>query len=45
LLWNSVKDILEVAGYDVAAIEQEFITENGSNTSNVQRVSEVANLR
>jgi hypothetical protein len=25
MLWKAVKDILEIAGYDVAAVEQELI--------------------
>ena len=43
LLWNSVKDILEVTGYDIATIAQEFITDNDNKTKVVQRLSEVAN--
>ena len=45
LLWNSIKDILEVAGYNIATIEEEFFTDNGNKTSDIQRLSEVANLR
>jgi DNA polymerase, archaea type len=45
LLWNSVKDILEVAGYDIATIEEEFLIDHHNNTSNIQRLSEVASLR
>jgi hypothetical protein len=25
MLWKAVKDILQIAGYDIAVIEQEFI--------------------
>jgi DNA polymerase elongation subunit (family B) len=45
LLWNSVKDILEVAGYDIATIEEEFLIDHHNNTSNIRRLSEVANLQ
>lgn len=44
MLWNSVKDILEVAGYDVAIIEREFVRNNSNKLSNVQRHTEVANM-
>jgi len=44
LLWNSVKDILEVAGYDVAMIEKGLFTDNRNKTSNIQSLPEVANM-
>ena len=28
MLWKAVKDILEIAGYDIATIEQELICAN-----------------
>ena len=28
MLWKAVKDILEIAGYDIAAVEQELILNN-----------------
>jgi len=45
LLWNSVKDVLEVAGYNIATIEEEFLIGNHNKTINIQRLSEVANLQ
>ena len=28
MLWKAVKDILEIAGYDIATLEQELILDN-----------------
>jgi hypothetical protein len=45
-MWNTVKDILEIAGYDIVAIEQRLILD-GSNTINKihrQQASEVRTM-
>ncbi len=44
MLWNSVKDLLEVAGYDITAIERKFVVNNCSKPRNIGRLSEVANM-
>jgi DNA polymerase elongation subunit (family B) len=46
IMWNTVKDILEIAGYDIVAIEQRLILD-GSNTINKihrQQASEVRTM-
>jgi hypothetical protein len=36
MLWKAVKDILKIAGYDIATIEQELICKNMTTQQSLQ---------
>ena len=44
MLWNSVKDILEIVGYGIAAIERKLVIYDSNKTSNIPKPFEVANM-
>jgi hypothetical protein len=39
MLWKAVKDILEIAGYDIASIEQELILNMHDHTATPPRMA------
>ncbi len=45
MLWKAVKDILEIAGYDIAQIEQELIFNNSKYGHIAEPPRGVAGLR